>query len=219
MNGSYIMDKNDLELWRKTPEFYQRLVEEYSREFELDNASYIFVPLTDTLLKLGRIGDASSVLAKGLKEHPKNRAAKVLMAKIFYKQGDINRSRLILEKVVKTCPDLVGAVTLLCTIYDKTGAQEKAENAARILADYYPDSKKIKRLLKKYSRPAATKETSPAEVPPSPIVEKPATEADDDNIRVIKRLEEMLLKISRLKESESDDFTDSNNTENEAPIT
>jgi predicted Zn-dependent protease len=200
------MDKNDLELWRKTPEFYERLVEEYSRELELDSASYIFVPLTAALLKLGRVGEASSVLAKGLKEHPKNRAGKVLMAQIFYKQGDLNRSRLVLEKVVKNCPDLVRAVTLLCKIYDKTGAQSKAEDAVRRLADYYPESRKIKRLLKKYVRTPEVKEPLPvAETP-----EEPTTEAEDDNQKIVDKLEEMLFRISRLKENGSDDFTNNN---------
>ncbi len=207
------MDKNDLELWRKTPEFYERLVEEYNRELKLDSRSYIFVSLTDALLKLGRTGEASSVLAKGLKEHPKNRAGKVLMAQIFYKQGDLNRSRLILEKVVKNSPDLMGAVTLLCTIYDKTGAHKKAEEAARRLADYYPDSKKVKRLLRKYGRPPEIKTAPPVEIPPLPVAEKSVIPAENDDTKVINRLEEMLLRISRLKESGSDDFMNNNRPE------
>ncbi len=144
--------------WRKTSPFFARLVKHYSAIFAKDRSSYIFVPLADSLAKLGMTDQATTLLEHGVGEKPNSRVARILLARLYYDRGDFGKSCRLLEEVVERWPGVLGAVTLLCRVYEQEGKPVKAELLSRRLLDYYPDTPSIKRLAKHYELPVEEKE-------------------------------------------------------------
>jgi len=191
---------------------WERLVEEYKERMRVNPRSYVYVPLADALLYLGRINEAMETLSWGLTHLPESRAAKVMLAQLLYDIGDMAGARLLLEDVAARWPDMLEAASLLCRIYEKEGDMETAGMLAESLLGYHPDSSLAREMVHHYSRHVQP-EAAPCAArafgscggqSPAPLPDADGGAGDkDDGLRA---LEAMLENIDHIKvEKESAD--------------
>jgi len=138
--------------WKGSPAYWRKLADIYSARFRANPGSYLYVPLADALMNLGRLDDAIETLEYGLALLPSSRAAQVLLAQLYYDVGRKEKSRVILEGVVERWPDVPAAVSLLCKIYEKEGAFRAAKMISLALLDYYPDAPYVRNLVAHYEQ-------------------------------------------------------------------
>src|SRR5512134_1722908 len=72
--------------------------------FAADSASDAYRPLTEAYLAMGRFMEAMVVCKKGVKAHPDDPAAKVLLARVYADQGKDRKALEELQAVTAAYP-------------------------------------------------------------------------------------------------------------------
>ncbi|ACG72171.1 Tetratricopeptide TPR_2 repeat protein [Anaeromyxobacter sp. K] len=134
--------------------------------FASDPGSDAYRPLTEAYLAAGRFMEAMVVCKKGVKAHPDDPAAKVLLARVYAEQGKDRKALEELGAVLAAFPTFAAANQLAGVLHLRLGEREAGEAALRRAADAAPNDPEIRALLEKHGvGPAAP--AAPA-APPRP---------------------------------------------------
>src|SRR5512142_2059437 len=130
--------------------------------FASDPASDAYRPLTEAYLAASRFMEAMVVCKKGVKAHPDDPAAKVLLARVYADQGKDRKALEELGGVLAAFPTFVAANRLAAVLHFRLGEREPGEAALRRAAEAAPDDPEVQQLVQKHGvklapppRPAA----------------------------------------------------------------
>jgi len=128
--------------------------------FASDPTSEAYRPLTEAYLGAGRFMEAMVVCKKGVKAHPDDPAAKVLLSRVYADQGKDRKALEELNGVLAAFPTFVAANRLAAVLHFRLGEREPGEAALRRAAEAAPDDPEVMELLGKHGV------TLPAHKPP-----------------------------------------------------
>jgi tetratricopeptide (TPR) repeat protein len=137
--------------------------------FAADPTSDAYRPLTEAYLAMNRFMEAMVVCKKGVKAHPDDPAAKVLLAKVYAEQGKDRKALDELQAVLAAYPTFAAANRMAGVLHLKLGERDLGETALRRAAEAAPDDPEVREALAKHGvalvarAPAAA---LPAGVPP-----------------------------------------------------
>jgi len=139
--------------------------------FAADPASDAFRPLTEAYLSMGRFMEAMVVCKKGVKAHPDDPSAKVLLARVYAEQGKDRKALEELSAVLAAYPTFAAALRLAGSLHLRLGEREVGEAALRKAAEVAPNDPEVQEALAKHGvvpapRKAAAPETTPPPVAP-----------------------------------------------------
>src|SRR5690242_9661318 len=100
----------------------------WSDELARDPSSLVFLPLAETLRRLGQLETARKVATRGLARHPNNPDAHDLMARIHVDSGNPQAAYGEWEKVQQLVPGHVGAAKGMAYILFQQGKLQEAES-------------------------------------------------------------------------------------------
>jgi tetratricopeptide (TPR) repeat protein len=135
--------------------------------FAADPSSDAYRPLTEAYLAVGRFMEAMVVCKKGVKAHPDDPSARVLLARVFADQGKDKKALEELQAVLAAYPTFAAANRMAGELHLKLGEREQGEAALRRAAEAAPEDPEIKELLGKHGISLAPK---PAPAPAAPPV-------------------------------------------------
>jgi tetratricopeptide (TPR) repeat protein len=146
--------------------------------FASDPSSDAYRPLTEAYLAGSRFMEAMVVCKKGVKAHPDDPAAKVLLSRIYADQGKDRKALEELGGVLAAFPTFVAANRLAAILHFRLNERDKAEAALRRAADAAPDDPEVRDLLERHGvklaapapRPAGRPLTGPGAPPVAPRV-------------------------------------------------
>ncbi len=138
--------------------------------FASDPASDAYRPLTEAYLSMGRFMEAMVVCKKGVKAHPDDPAARVLLARIYADQGKDRKALEELQGILAAYPTFVAANRLAGVLHLRVGDRAKGEAALRRALEGAPDDPEVRAALSKYGVTAK----APAAAAPPPAPERPA---------------------------------------------
>lgn len=138
--------------------------------FAADPASEAYRPLTEAYLAMGRFMEAMVVCKKGVKAHPDDPAAKVLLAKVYADQGKDRKALEELQAVLAAYPTFAAANRMAGVLHLRLGEKDLGEAALRRAADAAPDDPEVKEALAKHGisvsrRPAGPPTNGPPVAP------------------------------------------------------
>jgi len=142
--------------------------------FATDPSSDAYRPLTEAYLVASRFMEAMVVCKKGVKAHPDDPAAKVLLARVYAEQGKDRKALEELGGVLAAFPTFVAANRLAATLHFRLGEREPAEAALRRAAEAAPDDAEVRELILKHgvklvpARPPGRPLTGPDAPPVAP---------------------------------------------------
>ncbi len=128
------------------------LINTYRERWQQDNNSVYFYPLAEFYRKSGKTEQAIELCKKGLSKHPYYWGARVVLARAYIEQDQLDEARKQLETVVEIVPYNLTAAKLLAQIYTQQGYLSKAVARYKTIAGFYPEdteiSKRIRYLIK-----------------------------------------------------------------------
>ncbi len=133
--------------------------------FAADPGSDAYRPLTEAYLAMGRFMEAMVVCKKGVKAHPDDPAAKVLLARVYAEQGKDRKALEELNAVLAAYPTFAAANRMAGVLHMRLGEREQGEAALRRAAEAAPEDAEVKEALAKYGVSAAPR-PPPAAAPP-----------------------------------------------------
>lgn len=133
--------------------------------FASDPASEAYRPLTEAYLAAGRFMEAMVVCKKGVKAHPDDPAARVLLARIYAEQGKDRKALDELQGILAAYPGFAAANRMAGVLHMRLGEKEQGEAALRRAAESAPEDPEVREALAKYGVAAA---------PPPPPAARPA---------------------------------------------
>jgi len=141
--------------------------------FAADPVSEAYRPLTEAYLAMGRYMEAMVVCKKGVKAHPDDPSARVLLARVYADQGKDRKALDELQAILAAYPTFAAANRMAGVLHMRIGEREQGEAALRRAADAAPDDPEVRAALAKYGVGPAPKATPPAipvaqRVPPRP---------------------------------------------------
>src|SRR5512138_1844894 len=125
--------------------------------FAADPASDAYRPLTEAYLAMGRFMEAMVVCKKGVKAHPDDPAAKVLLARVYAEQGKDRKALEELQAVVAAYPTFAAANRLAGVLHFRLGEREPGEAALRRAAEAAPNDPEVREAVAKYGVAVAAK--------------------------------------------------------------
>jgi tetratricopeptide (TPR) repeat protein len=136
--------------------------------FAADPASEAFRPLTEAYLSMGRFMEAMVVCKKGVKAHPDDPSAKVLLARVYADQGKDRKALEELQAVLAAYPTFAAALRLAGGLHLRLGEREAGEAVLRRAAEVAPDDPEVQEALAKHGLAAAPRKAPPpaADAPP-----------------------------------------------------
>jgi tetratricopeptide (TPR) repeat protein len=137
--------------------------------FAADPASDAYRPLTEAYLGVGRFMEAMVVCKKGVKAHPDDPSARVLLARVFAEQGKDKKALEELQAVIAAYPTFAAANRMAGELHLKIGEREQGEAALRRAAEAAPADAELQALLAKHGvslAPKAAPAPAPAATPP-----------------------------------------------------
>ncbi len=132
--------------------------------FASDPSSDAYRPLTEAYLASSRFMEAMVVCKKGVKAHPDDPAARVLLARVYADQGKDRKALEELGGVLAAFPTFMAANRLAGTLHFRLGEREAGEAALRRAAEHAPDDPELRALLEKHG----VKLAAPPPPPPPP---------------------------------------------------
>src|SRR5512142_22684 len=135
--------------------------------FAADPGSDAYRPLTEAYLGMGRFMEAMVVCKKGVKAHPDDPSARVLLARVFADQGKDRKALEELQAILAAYPTFAAANRMAGELHMKVGEREQGEAALRRAAESAPDDPEVREALAKHGVSAAPK---PAPAPAGPPV-------------------------------------------------
>ena len=133
--------------------------------FAADPASEAYRPLTEAYLVMGRFMEAMVVCKKGVKAHPDDPAAKVLLARVYADQGKDRKALEELQALIAAYPTFAAANRMAGVLHLRLGDREAGEAALRRAAEAAPEDPEVREALKKYGVALAPK--PPPGAPPA----------------------------------------------------
>src|SRR5215208_5006893 len=117
--------------------------------FASDPTSDAYRPLTEAYLAAGRYMEAMVVCKKGVKAHPDDPAAKVLLARVYADQGKDRKALEELQAVLAAFPTFAAANRMAGLLHLRVGEREAGEAALRRAAEAAPDDPETRDALAK----------------------------------------------------------------------
>jgi tetratricopeptide (TPR) repeat protein len=140
--------------------------------FASDPASDAFRPLTEAYLAAGRFMEAMVVCKKGVKAHPDDPSARVLLARVYADQGKDRRGLEEIQAVLTAYPTFAAALRLAGVMHLRLGERSAGEAALRKAHEVSPDDPETRAALAQFnvaaSAPPAAPPPSSAPVAPMP---------------------------------------------------
>src|SRR5690348_15994185 len=102
-------------------------VRRWSDELARDPASLVFLPLGETLRRLGQLDLALKIAMRGLERHSHNPDAHDLLARIAVDRGELQRAFDEWDMVLRLTPDHIGALKGMAFVRFQQGNTEEAE--------------------------------------------------------------------------------------------
>ena len=133
--------------------------------FAADPSSDAYRPLTEAYLAMGRFMEAMVVCKKGVKAHPDDPSARVLLARVFADQGKDRKALDELAAILAAYPTFAAANRMAGELHYRLGEKEQGEAALRRAADAAPEDPEVKEALAKYGVSAVPRH-APAPVAP-----------------------------------------------------
>src|SRR6266511_4046205 len=130
--------------------------------FAADPVSEAYRPLTEAYLAMGRYMEAMVVCKKGVKAHPDDPSARVLLARVYADQGKDRKALDELQAILAAYPTFAAANRMAGVLHMRIGEREQGEAALRRAADAAPDDPEVRAALAKYGVGPAPKATPPA---------------------------------------------------------
>src|SRR5512143_179729 len=115
--------------------------------FAADPASEAYRPLTEAYLAAGRFMEAMVVCKKGVKAHPDDPSARVLLARVFADQGKDRKALEELQSILAAYPTFAAANRMAGELHMKVGEKEQGESALRRAADAAPNDPEVREAL------------------------------------------------------------------------
>ncbi|WP_242360883.1 tetratricopeptide repeat protein [Anaeromyxobacter sp. SG17] len=134
--------------------------------FAADPGSDAYRPLTEAYLAMGRYMEAMVVCKKGVKAHPDDPSARVLLAQVYADQGKDRKALEELQGVLAAFPTFVAALRMAGGLHLRLGEREAGEAALRRAAEAAPNDPEIREMLQKYGISAVAR-PAPAAAPPA----------------------------------------------------
>jgi cellulose synthase operon protein C len=125
--------------------------------FAADPTSDAYRALTEAYLATGRFMEAMVVCKKGVKAHPDDPSARVLLARVYADQGKDRKALDELQAILAAYPTFAAANRMAGVLHLRVGDREQGEAALRRAADAAPDDPEVREALAKYGigpRPA-----------------------------------------------------------------
>jgi cellulose synthase operon protein C len=129
--------------------------------FAADPTSEAYRPLTEGYLAAGRYMEAMVVSKKGVKAHPDDPSARVLLSRVYADQGKDRKALEELAAVLAAFPTFAAANRLAGVLHMRLGDRAQGEAALRRAADAAPDDPETREALAKYGV-AGTAAAAPA---------------------------------------------------------
>jgi cellulose synthase operon protein C len=151
--------------------------------FATDPSSDAYRPLTEAYLGAGRFMEAMVVCKKGVKAHPDDPGARVLLARVYADQGKDRKALEELGGVLAAFPTFVAANRLAAALHLRLGEREPGEAALRRAAEAAPDDPEVRALVEKHgvklapAAPPGRPRTGPGAPPVAPRVGAPGAPA------------------------------------------
>jgi tetratricopeptide (TPR) repeat protein len=139
--------------------------------FAADPSGEAYRPLTEAYLAVGRFMEAMVVCKKGVKAHPDDPSARVLLARVYADQGKDRKALEELQSILAAYPGFAAANLMAGGLHMRLGEREQGEAALRRAAEAAPDDAEVKAALAKHGvspapRPAPAPPAPPAGAPP-----------------------------------------------------
>src|SRR6185369_3639057 len=99
--------------------------------FNSDPGSDAYRPLAEAYLAAGRFMEAMVVCKKGVKAHPDDPAARVLLARVYAEQGKDRKALEELAAVLAAYPAFAAASRMAAVLHYRLGEREAGEAALR----------------------------------------------------------------------------------------
>ncbi len=149
--------------------------------FAADPGSEAYRPLTEAYLAAGRFMEAMVVCKKGVKAHPDDPGAKVLLARVYADQGKDRKALEELAAVLGAYPNFASANLLAGTLHFRQGSRAEGEAALRRAAEAAGADPEVQAALEKHGvavAPPPPPPPPPPAPPPAPAAAPAAPRAD-----------------------------------------
>src|SRR5512146_1249018 len=112
--------------------------------FAADPASDAYRPLTEAYLGVGRYMEAMVVCKKGVKAHPDDPSARVLLARVYADQGKDRKALEELQAILAAYPTFAAANRMAGILHMRLGERDLGEAALRRAAEAAPDDPDVR---------------------------------------------------------------------------
>ena len=119
--------------------------------FASDPSSDAFRPLTEAYLAAGRFMEAMVVCKKGVKAHPDDPSARVLLARVYADQGKDRRGLEEIQAVLTAYPTFAAALRLAGIMHLRLGERSAGEAALRRAHEVSPDDPETRAALAQFN--------------------------------------------------------------------
>lgn len=123
-------------------------ISKYEETLAKDPDSFCFAPLADLYRKNGLIDEAVAIAKKGCDRHPSYVGGFLALGRAYYEKGQMDESKVALEKVIAATPDNHLAQKLLSQVYLGAGDTAAAAQCLRIMISSNPNDNESLALLK-----------------------------------------------------------------------
>jgi tetratricopeptide (TPR) repeat protein len=136
--------------------------------FAADPASEAYRPLAEAYLAAGRFMEAMVVGKKGVKAHPDDPSAKLLLARVYAGQGKDRKALDEVTAILAAFPGYAAGARLAAELHYRLGQAVEGEAALRRAAGIAPDDPETRALLQKHGMEVRAPEPPPAVAAPAP---------------------------------------------------
>lgn len=134
--------------------------------FAADPVSDAYRPLTEAYLAAGRFMEAMVVCKKGVKAHPEDPGARVLLARVYADQGKDRKALEELQPTLAAYANYAAAHLMAGHLHLRLGARAEGEAALRRAAEAAPSDPEVLAALEKHGLPVAPPRPPPPPAPP-----------------------------------------------------
>ena len=142
--------------------------------FAADPSSGAWRPLTEAYLAMGRFMEAMVVAKKGVKGHPAEASARLVLARVYAEQGKDRRALEEVEGALAAHPSNVAANVMAGALHMRLGEKDLGAEALRRAAEAAPDDPEVLAALAQWGVPRPAPPPPPA---PPPLAAPPALPA------------------------------------------
>src|SRR5262245_35583913 len=112
--------------------------------FAADPSSDAYRPLTEAYLAADRFMEAMVVCKKGVKAHPDDPSARLLLARVYSDQGKDRKALEELQAILAAYPTFAAANRIAGVLHFRLGERDQGEAALRRAAEAAPDDPEVR---------------------------------------------------------------------------